>query len=176
MALSPLLISIVLDRLISVEAGLFAAAGTSAALLLIDSLLRRQPAKILQLGTLVLFSTLSAFVTLSGVQWSIAGARLTVDSGLLLVVVGSMLVGQPFTMQYDCESLPSRPLPDPDVLGASYVLTIAWAIAFAVMVAVDIAWVFVPGFSPTAVLVISCVALVGALQFPRWYGRTSESA
>ncbi len=175
LALSPFLIFIALDRLVSVEAGLFAAVGTSAVLLLIDSFLRRKRAKILEVGTLVLFSVLAAYVSLSGVQWSIASIRLAVDSGLLLIVVGSMLIGQPFTIQYARESLPPQMWRDPDVIGANYVLTIAWAVAFAVMVAVDVAWVLVPGFSPTVVLVVSCVALFGALRFPRWYGRTPGS-
>ena len=175
MALSPFLIFIALDRLISVDAGLFAAAGTSAALLLIDSLLRRRRAKILELGTLILFSTVAAYVALSGTRWSVASVRLVVDIGLLLIVIGSMLIGQPFTIQYAREQLPDHLRHDPNFIGVNYIITAAWAAAFAVMVAVDTAWVLVPGFSPTIVLIVSCAAIFCAFRFPYWYGTGSTA-
>ena len=174
-ALSPFLIFIALDRLVSVDAGLFAAAGASAILLLIDSLLRRRRAKILELGTLVLFSVLAAYVALSGTHWSVATVRLAVDIGLLLIVVGSMLAGQPFTIQYAREQLPPHLWRDPDFLGVNYIITAAWAVAFAVMVGIDVAWVLVPGFSPTIVLIVSCAAVYCAFRFPRWYRRRSKA-
>ncbi len=169
LALSPFIVFIAVNRAMGARAGLFAAAATSAALLLVDSLLQRHQPKILELGTLVLFGALALYVPFSGVRWSVASVRLAVDTGLLSIVLTSMLVGQPFTIQYAREQVAVETQDQPGFIRMNYVATAVWAAAFAVMVAVDCAWVMVPGFSPTIVLVVSLAAVLGALRFPRWY-------
>ena len=86
-----------------------------------------------------------------------------------------MLFGQPFTIQYAREQLPDNLRHDPNFIGVNYIITAAWAAAFAVMVAVDTAWVLVPGFSPTIVLIVSCAAIFCAFRFPYW-GRHMKRA
>ena len=174
-ALSPFLVFLLLDRVIGVETGLFAAAATSAAMLVAETVFRRRRPKILELGTLALFGGLAVYIAFSGARWSVASVRLAVDTGLLTIVLASMVIGQPFTLQYATDpTAGGSPRPQAFVR-ANYVATAIWAAAFAVMVAVDCAWVVVPGFSPTVVLVVSLAAVFGAVRFPRWFLQDKES-
>ena len=170
-ALSPFLAFIALDRGIGVDTGLFGAAAVATVLLFVDLVVRRRRAKILELGTLGLFGGLALYVTLSSAHWSVASVRLAVDAGLLSIVLGSMMLGQPFTIQYAREELGDSAQRQPGFIRFNYFATAVWAVAFGIMVAVDCAWVMLPGFSPTVVLVVSVAAVLAALRFPRWYVR-----
>ena len=47
-----------------------------------------------------LFGGLAVYALLGGPAWTVIGVRLRVDAGLLLIVLASMAVGRPFTLQY----------------------------------------------------------------------------
>jgi hypothetical protein len=56
--------------------------------------------KLLETGTLLLFGGLTLLQLVMGEQWSIADVRLRVDAGLLLIVLLTMVLGRPFSLQY----------------------------------------------------------------------------
>ena len=87
-----------LSHAFSANAGLLAGALVSAALVVREIVAGRAP-KILELGTLLLFALLSAWSVATEANWPLMQVRLMVDAGLLLIVLGSLLIGKPFTLQ-----------------------------------------------------------------------------
>ena len=97
------------------------------------------------------------------------GVRLCVDAGLLLIVLFSMAVGRPFTLQYHREQVAREFWDSPEFVRTNYVITAVWAFAFAVMVVAEIAILYVPDLSPRAGIIAIIVALVCAVKFTGWY-------
>ncbi len=77
----------------------------AVALLMRDLIARGKSGKVLEIGTALLFGGLAAYAITKGVTWSIVGVRLRVDAGLLLVVLISFAIRQPFTLQYAREQV-----------------------------------------------------------------------
>jgi hypothetical protein len=100
LAFSPFIVFVVLQRLIGIETGLLGAAAMSLLLLARDAVIRRKMPKVLEIGTVLLFGALALYGSVTEAAWPIAGVRLAVDAGLLLIVLVSMAIGQPFTLQY----------------------------------------------------------------------------
>ena len=111
LAFAPFFVFIVVERLAGVTAGLAAATGTSAGLLVRDALSRKKTIKALEIGTFFLFGGLTAYTAMVKAAWSIPAVRLWVDAGLLVIVLISLAVRQPFTLQYAREQV-SRELWD----------------------------------------------------------------
>ena len=169
LAFAPFIAFAVLDRLLGSTAGLFAGTVVSAALIARDQLTPGRSPKVLEIGTVILFAGLLAYTLLFSPAWSVFGVRLCVDAGLLAVVLVSMLIGRPFTLQYARETVDRSLWETPLFVRTNYVITGAWALAFAIMVAADLAVVYVPGVHPRAGVVLTVLALVGAVKFTSWY-------
>src|SRR6185437_14343639 len=99
---------------------------------------RDRKVKVLEAGTMILFGGLAAYAFLANVVWSIPAVRLRVDAGLLLIVLISMMIRQPFTLQHAREQVARELWGEPAFLRTNYVITGVWAAAFVVMVAVDL--------------------------------------
>src|SRR5215213_5872589 len=102
---------------------------------------------------------------LGGPTWSVIGVRLCVDAGLLAIVLVSMAVGRPFTLQYARERVAPEFWDRPDFIRANYVISAVWALAFAVMVAAELALLTVPNLSPRLGIAAIVLALIGAIKF-----------
>ncbi|GAB2582506.1 hypothetical protein ISP15_07865 [Dyella jejuensis] len=169
LAFAPFIVFAVLDRLIGATGALVAGALVSAALLLRDWIVSGRKLKILEAGTTFLFGALALYAVLGAPTWSVIGIRLYVDSGLLLIVLASLAARRPFTLQYAREQV------DPELWGSrafirtNYVLTGAWALAFAMMVAAEFALLYVPALPRRIGIIIVVLALVGAVKFTSWY-------
>jgi hypothetical protein len=125
--------------------------------------------KILEVGTLALFSLLAIYTSLSHARWSIPAVRTVVDSGLLLIIVSSLLVRRPFTLTYAREEVSAEVQRLPQFVKLNYLLTSIWALALAVVVAADLIMVFDPKITPWVSTTMIVVALAGALWFTQWY-------
>ena len=97
LAFAPFIAFAVIDRLAGPTEGLVAGAVVSTGLLLRD-LIRGRTAKVLEIGTAILFGGLALHALLSRPAWSVVGVRLVVDAGLLLIVLASMAMRRPFTL------------------------------------------------------------------------------
>lgn len=173
---APFLAFFVIERLGSVPVGLAAGAVTSALLLVRDILAPTRRMKVLEIGTFLLFGVLTLLALLPGAApWSITAVRLRVDAGLLLIVVASLLVRRPFTLQYAREQVPSHIWDRPEFLKANYVITSAWAVAFIIMVTADLALIYLPELPRQVSIVTTIAAIIGAVKFTAWYPRRSES-
>ncbi|HVZ85903.1 MAG TPA: hypothetical protein VHG72_02985 [Polyangia bacterium] len=158
-----------LERMGGTVAGLASAAAVSLAVLLRDVLIRRRPAKLLELGSLVLFGGLAAVTVAAGLRWSVLGVRLVVDAGLFTVVLLSLVVRRPFTLAYARERVPATTWSTPRFLQVNVVLTAAWAAAFAVVVASDMLMLWAPAVPRAVGIATTVAALAGALVFTTRY-------
>jgi len=90
------------------------------------------------------------------------------DLGLLAIVLVSLAVGQPFTLQYARERAAKETWGHPLFKSINRNITWAWATAFAVLVAAHAAVVL--GMMPLAAdIAINLLALAGAIRFSTWY-------
>src|ERR1700760_3174822 len=105
LAFAPFIVFALVDRTVGVTEGLVAGAATSAALLARDWFVLGRSPKILEIGTVMLFGALAAYSLFGSPGWSIMGVRLCVDLGLLLIVLVSIALRQPFTLQYAREQV-----------------------------------------------------------------------
>jgi hypothetical protein len=108
-------------------------------------------------------------------QWSVIGVRLCVDVGLLLVVLVSMAVRRPFTMQYAREQVGQEFWNSPEFVRTNYIITGVWAMAFAAMVAAELALLYLPAMPRRLGIVVIVLALMGAVKFTGWYSNRVRS-
>jgi len=171
LAFAPFLAFALVDRTLGSFDGLLAGAVVSLGMLARDSLLAGKSPKLLEVGTALLFAGLAIWFWAFKPEWSIIDVRLRVDLGLLLIVLASMAVGQPFTLQYAKEGVPAELWSTPAFRRTNYVITAVWAAAFAVLVLADLLWIWRPDVPPRVGVWATIAALVAAVKFTGWYPR-----
>ena len=169
LAFAPFVVFVVADRLAGPTAGLVAGALASVALPVRDRVIRGGAPKILEFGTTLLFGGLALYAVLASPSWTVIRVRLYVDSGLLLVVLISLAVGRPFTLQYAREQVAPDIWNSPVFIRTNYVITVAWALAFAAMTAAEFALLYAPDLPRFVGILAAVLALVGAIKFTGWY-------
>jgi intracellular septation protein A len=169
LAFLPFIVFAVFDRVLGVVPALCAAAALSAVFLVRDWLTPGRTVKVLEIGTVLLFGGLAVYALVAHTEWSLLGVRLRVDAGLLVVVLASMLIGQPFTQQYAKERTPPEVWARPGFKRVNHVITAAWAVAFALMVLADVAMIYVPALPLWVGIAVTIAAIVGAIRFTQWY-------
>jgi hypothetical protein len=150
-------------------------AGVSAALS-IRTVLTGGSLKILELGTLVLFVAVALFAAIAGRDLSIFAVRLCVDGGLLAIVLLSMALRRPFTMQYAREQVPREYWDSPRFLRTNYVITSGWAVAFLVMVMAEAAMLAAPDLPRSLGKIVIVAALLGAVYFTKLRSEAARAA
>jgi hypothetical protein len=168
LAFAPFIAFAIVDRLVGSAEGLFAGFAVSAAILMRDWLSSDRRPKLLEIGTAVLFGGLALYALIFNPAWSLIGVRLTVDAGLLVIVLVSIAIRQPFTLQYARERASEDVARSPEFLRTNYVITAVWALAFAVLVAADLVMMYLPDLHRFGIIV-TALALVGAFKFTDRY-------
>lgn len=169
LAFAPFLAFAAVDRVVGSTEGLIAGALVSLALIARDALAPGRSPKVLEIGTAILFGALAVYALLGRPAWSVIGVRLCVDTGLLVIVLATMALRRPFTLQYAREQVAPELQGRPEFVRVNYVLTGAWALAFAVMVAAEAALLYLPEVPHRAGVLAIVVALVAAVKFTGWY-------
>jgi hypothetical protein len=168
LGLTPFVAFFVAMRLASPLVGLLAALANSA--LLCAWMYRSgKSIKILEIGSLLLFGTLVLYTLVAAPAWTVATVRLAVDAGLLTIVLVSLAVGRPFTLQYAREQVPEEFWAAPQFISANRLITIVWAAAFAVLVAADAAAEYLPSVPIWMDVAATIAAFGGAVGFTIWY-------
>lgn len=167
-SLTPFIVFFVLMRLVSPLAGLGAAFAVSL-LLCLRQWRRREAVKVLEIGSLVLFGALVLYTVIAAPTWTVATVRLAVDSGLFAIVVVSLAIGQPFTLQFARERVPQEYWMAPQFIVTNQHITAAWAAAFAVLTAADAAAEYVSAIPLWIDIAASVAAFAAALLFTQWY-------
>lgn len=176
LAFAPFIVFVVAERLFGIPIGLAAGAATSALLLVRDLVTPGRSPKLLELGTFFLFGGLTLYALATGVQWSIAAVRLRVDAGLVLIVLASLALRQPFSLQYAREGVDRSHWDSPAFLHVNVVISAAWALAFAVLVLADIVMAYMPALPHAVGVVMTVLALWAAVWFTDWYPRHGRAA
>jgi len=174
LAFSPFIVYVVIERITGIMPGLVSAAVVSVALLLRDIISPNRTVKILDIGTAILFGGLAAYARFMTATWSIVAVRLRVDAGLLLIVLASITVRRPFTLQYARERVSREFWDSPQFVRTNYVITAAWAGAFAVMVVADLVMLYVPTLPRWVGIAATVGALYGAFSFTDWYPKRNQ--
>lgn len=169
LAFAPFIAFAVIDRLVGTTEGLLAGAAIAAAMLLRDRIILRQTPKVLEIGTLILFGGLALYAELGGPTGSIMAVRLAVDCGLLAIVLVSIAIGQPFTLQYAREQVAREHWDRPEFRRVNTIISAAWALAFVVLVLADLVLLYVPGVPPRIGIIATIAALFAAVKFTGWY-------
>jgi hypothetical protein len=169
MAFAPFIAFAFIDRLVEPTQGLIAALIVSVALLVRDWVTPGRTPKILEIGTALLFGSLAFYTALAEPNWSVIGVRLCVDIGLFLIVLISMAVGRPFTLQYAREQVAPEFCSNPEFARVNTIITAVWAFAFFAMVMAELALLYIPDLPHPIGVIAIVLALVGAMKFTGWY-------
>jgi hypothetical protein len=167
LAFTPFIVFAVLMRAVSVRVGLLAACAAAALIGARDLARGRQP-KILEVGAIVLFGGLGALSFVPSAHWTIAGVRLVVDTGLLVIALGSLALGRPFTLQIAREQVAPELWTSEVFLRVNREITLVWAAAFAVLVAADAAAEFLPRVPLALEVAATLAALAAAMAYTRF--------
>jgi hypothetical protein len=165
---APFIAFFLVMRLATPEAGL-AAAFAASLLGMLRSLSRGASLKLLEIASLALFGVLALYGLAAAPRWTVATVRLIVDGGLLAIVLATLLIGRPFTLQYARERVPAQYWTTPTFLATNRRITAAWALAFAVMAAADAAAAYCPAVPLALDIAATGAALAGAVWFTLWY-------
>lgn len=164
---APFIVFAVLIHLGLTEPALWAGAAVAAGLILRDRLLLGRSAKILEVGTAVLFTGLALYTAVTVQSWTVPLVRLVVDLGLLTIVLLSLAVGLPFTLQYARENTPQAIWSTPEFLAANRSITAVWAAAFAVLAVADSIMAFMPQVPHGFGVLLTVAAIYGAFRFTK---------
>jgi hypothetical protein len=125
--------------------------------------------RVLDMGSVFLFGLLALYTGFIQPSLSVPAVRLAVDGGLMTIALASILIGNPFTLDYAREEVPEEFWRAPLFLRTNYIIAGVWVLAFAAMTAADAAATFSARFSPTLDIAASLAALAIAVVFTTRY-------
>jgi hypothetical protein len=166
--LAPFGIYTLLMLVTSATVSVFAAAAICLATIAIDLAYGRS-VKILPAGSAIVFAMIGFTLALLHPQLSTLGIKLSVDIGIFVIALGSILVRKPFTLQYAVESVPAEIAAMPGFLRVNYIITAAWTAAALLMMVANIVLLYVPGLPIWLSLAVAFAARNSAIYFTKWY-------
>lgn len=152
----------------SAAISVFAASAICLATVAIDVVRGRQ-VKTLAAGSAILFAAIGLYLVLLDPALGTLGVKLSVDIGIFVISLGSMLIRRPFTLQYALETVPAETAAMPGFLHANYVITGAWTAAALLMAAANLVLLYVPGLPLWSSLAVAFAARNSAVYFTKWY-------
>ena len=152
----------------SATSSVFAASAICLATITVD-VVRGRSVKILAMGSAIVFAAIGLYLALIDPKLGTLGVKLSVDIGIFVISLGSMLLRHPFTLQYAVETVPAETAAMPGFLTANYVITGAWTAAALLMMAANIALLYVPGLPLWSGLAVAFAARNSAIYFTKWY-------
>ena len=152
----------------SATVSVFAASAICLATVAID-VAQGRSVKILAAGSAIVFAAIGLYLALRDPALGTLGVKLSVDVGIFVISLGSMLLRRPFTLQYAVESVPAETAAMPGFLYANYVITGAWTAAALLMAAANIVLLYVPGLPLWSSLAVAFAARNSAIYFTKWY-------
>ncbi|WIW44214.1 hypothetical protein ML401_22205 [Bradyrhizobium sp. 62B] len=152
----------------SATVSVFAASAICLTTVAID-VARGRSVKTLAAGSAVVFAAIGLYLALLDPQFGTLGVKLSVDIGIFIISLGSMLMRRPFTLQYALEAVPAETAAMPGFLYANYVITGAWTAAALLMAAANLVLLYVPGLPLWSSLAVAFAARNSAIYFTQWY-------
>ncbi|WP_439366652.1 hypothetical protein ACNJYD_13805 [Bradyrhizobium sp. DASA03005] len=158
----------VLMLVTSAMLSVFAASAICLATIAID-VARGRSVKILAAGSALIFAAIGLYLALIDPALGTLGVKLSVDVGIFVIALGSMLLRHPFTLQYALEAVPAETAAMPGFLRANYIITGAWTAAALLMAAANLVLLYVPGLPLWSSLAVAFAARNSAIYFTKWY-------
>ena len=152
----------------SAEIALFASAAICLAVIGID-VARGRSIKMLGAGSVVVFSSIGAYVAWVDPNLSQSAVKIAVDAGVLAISLASLILRRPFVLQYALEHVDAATAKLPDFLKATYIITWAWTGACVLMIIGNALTIYVPGLPLWSGLVIAFAVRNSAAYFTTWY-------
>jgi hypothetical protein len=152
----------------SAAVSLFASAAICLMVMAYD-IFRGRSIKMLGAGSVIVFAALGAYVTLADTNLSSSAVKLAVDAGVFAISLASLVIRQPFTLQYAREMVDAETAQLPGFMRANYIITWAWTGAFLLMMIANVLMIYVPGLPLWSGLLIAFAARNSAVYFTRWY-------
>jgi hypothetical protein len=152
----------------SAAVSLFAGAAICLAVIAFD-MVRGRSIKILGAGSVVAFTAVAGYLLLVDPGMSKSAVKIGVDAGIFLVSLMSIVIRRPFTLQYARELVDAETAKLPGFLKANYLITLAWTAASLLMMAGNIAMIYVPNLPLWSGLLIAFAARNSAVYFTKWY-------
>lgn len=171
--LLPFLVLSTLNWLLPITISLFIGAAVAIALI-VHERMQGQSAKILNISAAVIFSSLAVIMLLIDGAWSGTTIRMTIDIALLAVVLVSIALRFPFTLQYAREQVTPEVRAMPEFIRTNYILTWAWAGTFVLMLVADMVSVWWPSAPLWVGVIIAFAARNAAVQFTKWYSQRAR--
>ncbi len=131
--------------------------------------------KILSLGTTIYFFLMALLVSVTAPSRLWYGIPLMGSVALSSIVLISIIVRRPFTLQYAMETTPKERWTSPAFIRANYVITWAWFIAFVIMALPSAGFLLkitVPVWFNWA---FSLCCMLSANRFTEWYKKRARS-
>ena len=125
--------------------------------------------KTLDAGNTALFGLLALYKGFVQPSLSFGALLLAVDGGLLAIILASIVLHEPFTLQYAREQVSQEQWQTPLFLRTNYVVTGVWVVALALMTGADAAATLASLISVTSAMAAGLVALAIALTFSLRY-------
>jgi hypothetical protein len=152
----------------SAAVSLFAAAAICLAVIASD-VARGRSVKILGAGSVMIFVVVGGYVTLIDPEMNDAAVKLAVDTGVFLISLMSIVIRRPFTLQYAIEMVDAETAAMPGFIRANYIISWAWTGAALLMMAGNIAMIYVPNLPFWSGLLVVFAARNSAVYFTKWY-------
>jgi uncharacterized membrane protein HdeD (DUF308 family) len=153
---------------LSVSLAIWAAFAISFALAIRD-FASTKTIRVLDGGGMVLFGALALVAGFVAPGLSMQGSRFIIDAGLLLIALASLIMRNPFTLQYARDQVSPDLWENPRFIRANYVITTVWALAFAAMAAADAVATFTKHFPLSLDIAAGLGALAIAILFTARY-------
>ncbi|HTW32998.1 MAG TPA: hypothetical protein VMD53_00160 [Rhizomicrobium sp.] len=153
---------------LSVDLALWAALA-SAFVIGIRDFAQTRLLRVLDMGSVGLFGLLALYTGFIQPGMSIPVVRLVVDGGLMTIALVSILIGNPFTLDYAREQVSEEFWHTPLFLRTNYIVAGVWVLAFGAMTAADAAATFSARFPLTLDIAASLATLALAIVFTTRY-------
>jgi hypothetical protein len=152
----------------SATASLVTAGAVCLATIAFDKV-RGRSLKILPAGTAIVFAGVIAWLHLIDPALSDKAVKVSVDGGVLVISLGSLLLRYPFTLQYALERVHPEIAAMPGFLRSNYIITGVWSASMLLMLLANAAILYVPGLPIWLGLAVAFAARNSAVYFTRWY-------
>ena len=166
--LAPYGVCTLLMLVTSSTVSMFAAAAACLVTIAVD-VVRGRSVKLLAAGSVILFAMIGLTLVFWHPELSTLGVKLSVDVGIFVISLGSMLLRRPFTLQYALESVPAEIAGMPGFMRANYIITSAWTAAALLMMLANAAILYLPGLPIWSSLAVAFAARNSAIYFTKWY-------
>lgn len=125
--------------------------------------------KMLPAGAALLFAALGGYIIVANADLSTLTVRIIVDAGTLAIALLSLAIRLPFTLQYAREQVDPAIVSRPEFQTTNYILTLAWTLAFILMLLADILAIYAPELPLWVGCGIAFAVRNSTVYFTKWY-------